>query len=70
MAFDEAMIPSLSRHNVICQLIKDKPYKWGTNVFMTCCAETTYCLQLKVFCKLINTPMNLERGGYIPRSNH
>ncbi|POM61416.1 hypothetical protein PHPALM_29574 [Phytophthora palmivora] len=29
LAFDEAMIPSRSRHNVTRQFMKDKPHKWG-----------------------------------------
>ncbi|KAE9304316.1 hypothetical protein PF008_g22001 [Phytophthora fragariae] len=45
LAFDEAMIPSRSRNNVTRQFMKDKPHKWGTKVFMTCCADTAYCLR-------------------------
>ncbi|POM78237.1 Hypothetical protein PHPALM_4252 [Phytophthora palmivora] len=47
LAFDEAMIPSRSRHNVTRQFMKDKPHKWGTKLFMTCCADTAYCLRLE-----------------------
>ncbi|POM66193.1 Hypothetical protein PHPALM_17990 [Phytophthora palmivora] len=50
LAFDEAMIPSRTRHNVTRQYMKDKPHKWGTKLFMTCCANTAYCLRLEVFC--------------------
>ncbi|KAE8980658.1 hypothetical protein PR001_g24222 [Phytophthora rubi] len=32
------------------QFLKDKPHKWGTKFFMTCCAETAYCLRLEVYC--------------------
>ncbi|GMF52833.1 unnamed protein product [Phytophthora fragariaefolia] len=46
LAFDEAMIPSRSRHNITRQFMKDKPHKWGTKVFMTCCANTAYCFRL------------------------
>ncbi|GMF59914.1 unnamed protein product [Phytophthora fragariaefolia] len=45
LSFDEAMIASRSRHNVTRQFMKDKPHKWGTKVFMTCCADTAYCLR-------------------------
>ncbi|KAE8875988.1 hypothetical protein PF010_g20859 [Phytophthora fragariae] len=45
LAFDEAMIPSRSRNNVTRQFMKDNPHKWGTKVFMTCCADTAYCLR-------------------------
>ncbi|KAG3085605.1 hypothetical protein PI125_g19169 [Phytophthora idaei] len=45
LAFDEAVIPSRSRHNVTRQYLKDKPHKWGTKLFMTCCADTAYCLR-------------------------
>ncbi|GMF27743.1 unnamed protein product [Phytophthora fragariaefolia] len=45
LAFDEAMIPSRSRHNITRQFMKDKPHKWGTKVCMTCCANTAYCLR-------------------------
>jgi len=45
LAFDEAVIPSRSRHNVTRQYLNDKPHKWGTKLFMTCCADTAYCLR-------------------------
>ncbi|KAG3073594.1 hypothetical protein PI125_g22209 [Phytophthora idaei] len=45
LAFDEAVIPSRSRHNVTRQYLKDKPHKWGTKLFMTCCPDTAYCLR-------------------------
>jgi hypothetical protein len=45
LTFDEAMIPSRSRHNITRQFMKDKPHKWGTKLFMTCCADTAYCLR-------------------------
>lgn len=48
VSFDEAMIPSRSRHNVTRQFMKDKPHKWGTKLFMTCCADTAYCLRYVV----------------------
>ncbi|GMF48644.1 unnamed protein product [Phytophthora fragariaefolia] len=45
LAFDEAIIPSRSRYNPTRQYLKDKPHKWGTKDFMTCCAKTAYCLR-------------------------
>ncbi|KAE9124853.1 hypothetical protein PF010_g5851 [Phytophthora fragariae] len=45
LAFDEAIIPSRSRYNPTRQYLKDKPHKWGTKLFMTCCAKTAYCLR-------------------------
>ncbi|KAG6591110.1 uncharacterized protein IUM83_11254 [Phytophthora cinnamomi] len=50
LAFDESMIPSQSRFNITRQFMKDKPHKWGTKLFMTCCADTAYCFRLEVFC--------------------
>ncbi|POM70938.1 Hypothetical protein PHPALM_12564 [Phytophthora palmivora] len=50
LSFDEGMIPSKNRHNTTRQFMKDKPHKWGTKVFMTCCAETTYCVRIEIFC--------------------
>ncbi|OWZ16696.1 hypothetical protein PHMEG_0009464 [Phytophthora megakarya] len=49
--FDEAMIPSRSRHNITRQFTKDNPHKWGTKLFMTCCADTAYCLRYVAFHK-------------------
>ncbi|POM60491.1 hypothetical protein PHPALM_30653 [Phytophthora palmivora] len=50
LAFDEVVIPSRSRHNVTNQYMKDKPHKWGTKLFMTCCANTAYCLRYVCAC--------------------
>ncbi|KAG3169343.1 hypothetical protein C6341_g11104 [Phytophthora cactorum] len=49
-SFDEAMIPSRSRHNSTRQFMKDKPHEWGTKVSMTCCADTAYWLRIEIFC--------------------
>ncbi|KAJ8555046.1 hypothetical protein ON010_g9437 [Phytophthora cinnamomi] len=48
LAFDESMIPSQSRFNITRQFMKDKPHKWGTKLFMTCCADTAYCFRRRV----------------------
>ncbi|KAE8895168.1 hypothetical protein PF003_g20974 [Phytophthora fragariae] len=45
LSFDEAMVPSRSRFNPMRQFVKDKPHRWGTKLFMTCCAQTAYCLR-------------------------
>ncbi|KAE9054025.1 hypothetical protein PF006_g33373 [Phytophthora fragariae] len=43
--YDEATLPSRSRFNPMRQFNKDKPHKWGTNVFVAACAKTAYCLR-------------------------
>ncbi|OWY98604.1 hypothetical protein PHMEG_00030590, partial [Phytophthora megakarya] len=45
ISFDEAMVPSRSRYNPMRQFMKDKPHRWGTKLFMTCCAQSAYCLR-------------------------
>ena len=45
LSFDEGVLPSRSRYNPIRQYMKDKPHKWGTKMFLTCCASTAYCLR-------------------------
>lgn len=44
LAFDEAMLPSRSRYNHTRMYMKNKPQRWETELFMTCCAEAAYCL--------------------------
>ncbi|POM64423.1 Retrotransposable element, partial [Phytophthora palmivora] len=44
ISFDEAMVPSRSKYNPMRQFVKDKPHRWGTKLFMSCCAQTAYCL--------------------------
>ncbi|OWZ13250.1 LOW QUALITY PROTEIN: hypothetical protein PHMEG_00013456 [Phytophthora megakarya] len=44
---DEAMV---CRYNTMRQFIKDKPHRWGMKLFMTCCAQSAYCLRLEVYC--------------------
>ena len=45
ISFDEAMLPSRSSFNRTRVYMKDKPHKWGTKLFMACCAKTAYCLR-------------------------
>ncbi|KAE8979661.1 hypothetical protein PR002_g24355 [Phytophthora rubi] len=51
LSFDEAMVPSRGHFNPMRQIVKDKPHHWGTKLFMTCCAQTAYCLWLEVYCE-------------------
>lgn len=43
VSFDEGTIPNRSQFNPIRVYNKDKPHKYGTKCYMTCCAETGYC---------------------------
>ncbi|KAG6975387.1 hypothetical protein JG688_00002433 [Phytophthora aleatoria] len=45
LSFDEGMIPSRSPFDGIRVYMKDKPHKWGTKLFVACCAQTVYCLR-------------------------
>lgn len=45
LSFDEGILPSRSRYNPTRQYLKDKPHKWGTKLFITCCASSAYCLR-------------------------
>ncbi len=45
LSFDEGMLPSRSSYNKMRVYMKDKPHKWGTKLFLTCCAKTSYCLR-------------------------
>ncbi|ETK94187.1 hypothetical protein L915_02717 [Phytophthora nicotianae] len=50
ISFDEGIIPSRNRSNSTRQYLRAKPHKWGTKLFLTCCAETAYCIRLEVYC--------------------
>lgn len=43
ISFDEGTIPNRSKFNPVRVYNKEKPHKYGTKVYMTCCAETGYC---------------------------
>ncbi|DAZ95001.1 TPA: hypothetical protein N0F65_000633, partial [Lagenidium giganteum] len=47
LSFDEGVLPSRSRYNPTRQYLKTKPHKWGTKLFTTCCASTSYCLSTR-----------------------
>ena len=42
---DEGVLPSTSRMNPTRMYMPDKPHKWGTKLFMTCDAATSYCFR-------------------------
>jgi hypothetical protein len=48
LSFDEGVLPATSRRNPTRMYIKDKPHKWGTKLFMTCDAATSYCFSFFV----------------------
>lgn len=45
LSFDEAMLPNRSSFNRTRVYMKDKPHKWGTKLFMLCCAVSAYCIR-------------------------
>ena len=45
VSFDEGILPNRSPYNPARQYLKDKPHKWGTKMFLTCCAKTAYCVR-------------------------
>ncbi|KAI9982002.1 hypothetical protein PInf_009790 [Phytophthora infestans] len=49
VSFDEDTIPNRSQYNPIRVYNKDKPHKYGTKCYMTCCAETGYCARVEVY---------------------
>jgi Transposase IS4 len=49
LSFDEAIIPNRSRYNPTRQYLKDKPHKWGTKLFVSCCARSAYCVRYVFF---------------------
>ncbi|OWY96030.1 hypothetical protein PHMEG_00033811 [Phytophthora megakarya] len=66
MSFDEAMIPLHNRHNPTRQYVANKPHKWGTKLFMTCCAESSfYVLLLEVYC---GKAQHTQELGNVPES--
>ncbi|ETI30034.1 hypothetical protein F443_22847 [Phytophthora nicotianae P1569] len=50
MAFDEAMLPSMSPFNKMRVFMRDKPHRWGTKLFMLCCSSSAYCIRFEVYC--------------------
>jgi hypothetical protein len=45
VSFDEGMVGSRHRMNPMRVYMKDKPVKWGSKFYMTCCADTAYCVR-------------------------
>ncbi|OWY91524.1 hypothetical protein PHMEG_00039863 [Phytophthora megakarya] len=50
ISFDEGMMPNRSKFNPMRMFMPDKPSKYGTKFYMTCCAETAYCSRVEVYC--------------------
>ena len=50
LSFDEGILPNRSPWNPVRQYLKDKPHKWGTKMYLTCCAKTAYCLRYVTRC--------------------
>ncbi|KAJ0393322.1 hypothetical protein P43SY_001892 [Pythium insidiosum] len=69
LSFDEGILPSRSRFNPTRQYLKDKPHKWGTKLFVTCCASTAYCLRIGLPKAVLETkktkPMDRKRGDVV-----
>ncbi|KAE9282244.1 hypothetical protein PR003_g27457 [Phytophthora rubi] len=49
ISFDEGTIPNRSKFNPIRVYNKDYPHKYGTKVYMTCCADSGYCSRIEVY---------------------
>ncbi|GMF51242.1 unnamed protein product [Phytophthora fragariaefolia] len=78
ISFDEGIIPPRNRNNPTRQYLKAKPHKWGTKLFLTCCASTAYCMsylqcvwldystsRLEVYCEKAQHAQEL---GNVPES--
>ncbi|POM60676.1 hypothetical protein PHPALM_30429 [Phytophthora palmivora] len=63
-SFDEGTIPKRNQFNPIRVYNKDKPHKYGTKCYMTCCAETGYCSRIS-FCELFFIPFRIVRNVLI-----
>ena len=54
LSFDEAVLPGESALHSFLMYFKDKPHKFGTKLFMLCCAKSAYCIRYKqVSCALV-----------------
>ncbi|POM78441.1 hypothetical protein PHPALM_4026 [Phytophthora palmivora] len=49
VSFVEGMLPSFSPYNKTRVYMKVKPHKWGTKMFLTCCAESAHCLRCEIY---------------------
>ncbi|OWZ23456.1 hypothetical protein PHMEG_0001653 [Phytophthora megakarya] len=43
-------MPNRSKYNPVRVFMPDKPSKYGTKLYMTCCAETAYCSRVEIYC--------------------
>ncbi|POM67707.1 Hypothetical protein PHPALM_16241, partial [Phytophthora palmivora] len=51
VSLDEGMIPNRSKLNPVRVFMPNKPSKYGTKFYMTCCADTAYCVRLEIYCR-------------------
>ncbi|POM69925.1 Hypothetical protein PHPALM_13741, partial [Phytophthora palmivora] len=49
VSFDEGTIPNRCKFNPFRVYNKDKPHKYGTKCYMTCCADTGYCSRVELY---------------------
>ena len=49
VSFDEAVLPGESALHSFLMFFKDKPHKFGTKLFMLCCAKSAYCIRYHIF---------------------
>lgn len=49
VSFDEGTIPNRSQYNPIRTYNKEKPHKYSTKCYMTCCAVSGYCARVEVY---------------------
>lgn len=50
ISFDEGMMSNRIKFNSMRVLMPDKPGKYGTKLYVTCCAETAYCSRVEIYC--------------------
>ncbi|GMF55311.1 unnamed protein product [Phytophthora fragariaefolia] len=49
VSFDEGTIPNRSQYNPIRVYNTEKPHKYGTKCYMTCCVVTGYCARFVIY---------------------
>ncbi|GMF24859.1 unnamed protein product [Phytophthora fragariaefolia] len=48
-SFDEGVLPATSKRNTTRMFMSDKPHRYGSKLFMTCNAKTSYCRRYEVY---------------------
>ncbi|KAL4160567.1 hypothetical protein PRNP1_001134 [Phytophthora ramorum] len=48
-SFDEGVLPATSKRNTTRMFMSDKPHRYGSKLFMTCDAKTSYCHRFEVY---------------------